>query len=148
MKFDARSLEFCFGVEVRQQFQDECAVVGRLHFGDSAFLPLVKIKDVADHVVDAFDLFFDARLRLGTDFGADAWHIENFRGKADDVQRIFQIVNDALREAADDGEIFGLNQFMEMALVEFAEAMADFLQEVEREAGRMLRATPASLRAG
>ena len=47
-------------------------------------------------------------------------------------------MHDALREAADDRETFGLDQFAEMEFVEFAQTVADLLEQRKGQAGRML----------
>ncbi len=111
------------------------AVVGGFERRHSGALACGENQDVADHVVDAHDLFADALLRLRAYFRRDAGHARHFGGKADDGQRSFQVVDDAVREIADDGETFGLHDFAEMKLVEFAQAVADLLQHTEGEPG-------------
>ena len=106
-----------------------------------------EFKDVADHVVDAPDLFADAFLGLRAFFRRGAGHAGDFGGKADDGQRRFQVVDDGAGEIADDGEALGLHDFAEVELVEFAEAAADFVQDIERERRASAGAARAFLRA-
>ena len=133
--FDLRGLEFGLGAQVANQFKDKRAVITGLEFGISPFA-FGENKDVADHVIDALNLLFDARLRLGADIGIDAGHVEHLGGEADDAQRIFQVMDDGLREASDDRETFCLDHFAQVELVELPEAVADLLQQAEREDGR------------
>jgi hypothetical protein len=46
-------------------------------------------------------------------------------------------MDDALGEAADDGEAFGLDEFLDVEVVELAEAVANLLEEGEGEGGGM-----------
>ena len=47
-------------------------------------------------------------------------------------------MDDGAGEIADHGQAFGLDDFAEVGLVEFAEAVADLLQQAERQGGRAL----------
>jgi len=47
-------------------------------------------------------------------------------------------VDDGTGEIADHGQAFGLDDFTEVEMVEFAEAVADVLQQAERQRGRAL----------
>jgi len=47
-------------------------------------------------------------------------------------------VDDGTGETTDHGQAFGLDNFTEVEMVEFAEAVADVLQQPERQRGRAL----------
>ena len=132
--FDLCGFEFGFGAEIANQFKDESTIIRWPTSGLRAFA-LGEDKDVADHVADAFDLPADAELGFGADFRANVGQVEHFGGEPDDAQRIFQVMNNGLRETADEREAFGLNHFPHMQLVEFAQAVADLPQQAERERG-------------
>ena len=74
----------------------------------------------------------------GALFGAGAGQVHHLRRQADDAQRILEVMHNGLRKPADDRQTFGLDQFLDMQLVEFAQPMADLLQQGEGQSGRPL----------
>ena len=137
LHFNARRLELRFGAQVGDQIENKSVVIGGFdfHVRRSAFR---ENQDVADQVADAFDLLADAGLGLGARFRADVGPVKRLGGEADDAKRVFQVVDDGTGEIADHGQAFGLDDFTEVKMVEFAEAVADMLQQAERQRGRAL----------
>jgi len=133
---DVGGFEFGVGAEVGDEAEEEGAEIAGLEveiLGTAAG----ELEDVADEVVDAFDLFVDAVAGLGAEFGADSGEVEGLGGEADDAEGVFEVMDDALGEAADDGEAFGLDEFLDVEVIEIAEAVADLLEEGEGEGGGM-----------
>ena len=64
--------------------------------------------------------------------------VKHLGGQADDAERIFQVMDDGAGKIADHGQAFGLDDFAEVNLVEFAQAVADVLQQAEGQRGRAL----------
>ena len=57
-------------------------------------------------------------------------------------------MDDGAGKIADDGQAFGLDDFAEVELVEFAQAVADFLQQAEGQRRANVRGARAFRRAG
>ena len=122
--------------QIRDQFQDEIAEIAGPEVGAAAAFG--EDENVGHQVVDALHLAPDAGLDLVAGLGIETGIGKIFRRQADDAQRIFQVVDDAARKIADDGEAFGLEDFAEVEPVEFAEAVADLLEQGKGQAGRAL----------
>jgi hypothetical protein len=56
-------------------------------------------------------------------------------GEADDLERVLEIVHDGAGEAPDDGEALGLDDLVEVFLVERPHPVAEFADQVEGQAG-------------
>src|SRR5581483_7482692 len=99
--------------------------------------PLSKIEDFAHQFVDAIDLkpngfkSFVARLRRRL---SQSSHLGS---QADDIQRIFEVVNDGTGKAADDRQALGLEHFAQVLTVERAQPMTDFPQESQGQRGTL-----------
>ncbi len=124
--------------EFRQHFVDKISIIGWFQ-RNAGLIAAGEFKDVANHVVDANSLFADARGLKRPFFRRGFRPAHDLGGKTDDGQRIFKVVDDGTSEIANGSEAFGLEDFAQMELVKFAQALADFLQHVEREARRVLQ---------
>ena len=89
---------------------------------------LSKIEDFLNQFANALHLPANAGLGLLPKLRRGALHSGHFRGDADDIERIFQIMDDRPREPAQYGQSLALQHFAHVMAIKFAQPLTDLGQ--------------------
>ena len=96
-----------------------------------------EFQDLADHLADAFDLLPD-RGHGRLPHAGHVAHARHLRGQADNIQRVFQIVDDGTRKPAHHRQPLRLDNLLEVLPVKLPQPGADLPQQGEGQRGRSL----------
>lgn len=128
-------LDFALG-EVGSVFLHEslkilAVINGRMHdlLGTTG-----EFEQFIDHVRKALDLLANTARGGAAHFGRGFFHVDEVRGEADDIERVFKIMNDGSRESANESEPFDLEHFANVLLVKIAELPTEFANQADGEA--------------
>src|SRR6266436_4010177 len=128
-QFQRDRFEFEFRAKLLDKLLQEKGVIARSQHDSGVRRRLSEFEDLADQIADTIDLFADASPGFQLEPGRNLIHARHFRGNADDVKRVFQVMNNRAGEASEDGQALSLEHFAEVLAIEFAQPVADFTQQ-------------------
>lgn len=131
---DGDSAEMCGRSEFDEGFVEEAGVVDPGQDGGGSHAA-GEVEQLLHHAVEHFDLAAHPVTGRATHFEGDGRFGSDVSGDADDIEGVSEVVDDGAGETFDEGEPFGLEEFLEETAVEVAHPQAAVADEIGGKKG-------------